>query len=152
MLSALRELAEQEQRLAVVACAKTWLHTPFHFEACVKGAGVACGPLLIAVYGSIGIPVPNVVGHFPRDWHLHTTEERYLDIVKQYAHEVEIPQDGDMVLVRVFRNRPICHGGIITDWPVIIHASDRGSVEYLDVLKSPLSKREMVFLSPWPTA
>jgi cell wall-associated NlpC family hydrolase len=146
-MSTLHSIATQ--RADVIAQSIRWLGTPFHFEACVRGAGVACGPLLIAVYQAVGIPVPQAVGHFPRDWHLHTTEERYLNVVKQYAHEVEAPENGDMVLFRVFRNRPMCHGGIITDWPTIIHASDRGSVEYLDVLRSPLGKRERVFLSPW---
>jgi cell wall-associated NlpC family hydrolase len=142
-------MTEQEQRQRVLAEAKSWLGTKFHFEACVKGAGVACGPLLVAVYGAVGIPVPQQVGHFPADWHLHSTEERYLDVVTQYARPIDDPQPGDVVLFRVFRNRPFCHGGIVVEWPLIIHAADRASVEYLDVSQTALAKREMTFLSPW---
>lgn len=138
-----------DQRQAAIAEAVSWLKTPFHFEACVKGQGVACGPLLIAIYGAVGIPVPANVGHFPPDWHLHTTEERYADIVRQYAKPVDAPQSGDVVLFRVFKNRPFCHGGIVIDWPLIIHAADRRSVEYLNVSQTALAKREMLFLSPW---
>jgi hypothetical protein len=76
---------------AVLAEAETWLKTPFHYQACVKGCGVACGPFLIAVYNAVGIPVDANVGHFPPDWHMHTTEERYLDTVLQYARVVESP-------------------------------------------------------------
>lgn len=138
-----------EQRTAAIAEAKTWLRTPFHFQACVKGCGVACGPLLVAVYGAVGIPVPQEIGHFPADWHLHTREERYRSIVEQYAKSVDGPQSGDIVLFRVFKNRPFCHGGIIVDWPLIIHAADGRSVEYMNVSQTPLAKRELLFLSPW---
>jgi hypothetical protein len=138
-----------EQRQATIREAVAWLKTPFHFEACVKGCGVACGPLLIAVYRAVGIPVPSKVGHFPADWHLHTHEERYLNIVLQYARPVDAPQPGDTVLFRVFKNRPMCHGGIVIEWPLIIHAADRRCVEYLNVSQTALATREMVFLSPW---
>jgi hypothetical protein len=138
-----------EQRLAVISEAKSWLLTPFHFEACIKGAGVACGPLLIAVYRAAGVPVPAEVAHFPRDWHLHTSKERYLEVVEQYATRVEEPLPGDIVLIRVFKNRPFCHGGIVTTWPQVIHAADRSTVEYVDMSVSPLGKREHIFLSPW---
>jgi cell wall-associated NlpC family hydrolase len=141
--------AVADQRIAVIAEAKTWLRTPFHFSACVKGAGVACGPLLIAVYRSVGIAIDPNVGHFPPDWHMHTTEERYLDIVKSYAHPVEKPEPGDIVMFRLFKNRPCCHGGIVIEWPLIIHAADRRSVEYLDVSQGALAKRVACFLSPW---
>jgi cell wall-associated NlpC family hydrolase len=142
-------MSEAIARQAVLAEAKSWLRTPFHFEARVKSAGVACGPLLIAVYGAAGISVPGRIGHFPADWHLHTTEERYFEVVRQYARPIKTPQPGDIVLFRVFRNRPICHGGIVIDWPLIIHAADRGAVEYLDVSHTALAKREAIFLSPW---
>ena|SRR3982750_2400996 len=138
-----------EQRLAVLAEAETWLKTPFHYQACVKGCGVACGPFLIAVYNAVGIFVDANVGHFPPDWHMHTTEERYLDTVRKYARPVESPQPADMVFFRVFKNRPFCHGGIVVDWPLIIHSADKRCVEYLDVSQTALGTRERVLLSPW---
>lgn len=143
-----------EQRAAVIASAKSWLRTPFIDNAMVKGCGVACGPLLIAVYRSIGIQIqePNW-SLFPKDWHMHTQEERYYNMVAEYASPVEKPEPGDMVLFR-FNNqnrpaRPYCHGGIIIEWPQIIHAYWGKGVEYADVSKGPLEKREKVFLSPW---
>lgn len=143
-----------EQRAAVLACAKSWERTPFVDNAMVKGCGVACGPLLIAVYRSIGIPVGEPQwALFPTDWHLHTQEERYYNMVAQYSHPVESPEPGDMVLFRFNRadkaKKPFCHGGIVVKWPVIIHAYWGKGVEYTDVSKGPLEKREKVFLSPW---
>jgi hypothetical protein len=143
-----------EQRAAVLAEARTWLGTPFHDNAMVKGVGVACGPLLIACIRSIGIPVitPDW-SKFPKDWHMHTTEERYYNIVAQYAKPVETPEPGDMVLFRFNRMdkpaKPFCHGGFVVEWPTIIHAYWGKGVEYTDVSKGPLEKRERVVLSPW---
>lgn len=141
--------SEQEQRAAVLTEAKRWIGTPFHYEACVHGAGVACGPFMIAVYRAAGIPVPQVVGRFPKDWHLHTTEERYLNIVEQYAARVDEPLPGDAVLFRVFRNRPFCHSAIVIDWPNVIHSGEPRGVEYLDVSQTALYTREHAYLSPW---
>lgn len=42
------------QRQAVVAEAKTWIGTGFHHEARIKGAGVDCAQLLIAVFSACG--------------------------------------------------------------------------------------------------
>lgn len=143
-----------EQRAAVIAEAKTWLCTTFVDNAMVKGCGVACGPLLIAVYRSIGIQIrePNWA-LFPRDWHMHTAEERYYNMVAEYAKPVDKPEPGDMVLFRFNNpNRPVhpyCHSGIIIEWPQIIHAYWGKGVEYTDVSKGPLEKREKVFMSPW---
>lgn len=63
-------MTEQEQRAAVVAEARTWLGTPYHHEACVKGAGVDCGMLLRAVYIATGVMPKFEVESYPRDWHL----------------------------------------------------------------------------------
>lgn len=143
-------MTESEQRGHAVAEARTWLGTKFHYEACVKGSGVDCGSLLMSLYGSIGIPIDWNIGCFPRDWGLHTAEERYLEIVERYTHRVDAPGPGDIVLFRLFKNRPFCHGGLVIEWPLVIHACDERKVEYLDVLQSPLGKREMRFMSPWP--
>ena len=50
-----RVMTEHEQRQAVVAEALTWLGTPYHHRARVKGAGVDCGQLLAAVFEGAGV-------------------------------------------------------------------------------------------------
>jgi hypothetical protein len=50
---------------------------------------------------------------------------------------------------RLFKNRPFYHGGIVIEWPLVIHSRDLGGVEYLEVLQSHLGKRERRFQSPW---
>ncbi len=114
---------EAERRLTIVSEAKTWLGTPYHHEARVKGVGVDCAQLLLAVYSAPGVGlIPEIaVAHYPRDWHMHRSAERYMAIVREHAREIEgPPQPGDVVLWRF--GRCFSHGAIVIAWPIVIHA------------------------------
>ena len=115
-------------RADVVAEAKTWLLTPYHHAACVKGAGVDCAYFLKAVFESVGMVSPFVVTGYPRDWHLHNDEERYLNYVTQYAHRVDRAQPGDVALFKV--GRVVSHGAMVVDWPLMIHSYHTRGVCY----------------------
>ena len=140
-------------RQQVIDEALTWIGTPFHEGVHIKGVGVSCGQLLIAVYGSLGFTVPREVGHFPIDWALHTREERYLDILSQFTREIGQQEimPADIALYRV--GRVFCHSAIIVDWPsCLIHAYDGGChrVELVDGSKQPLASRKVRFFTPFP--
>lgn len=141
-------MTEQEQRAAVVAEARTWLGTPYHHEACVKGAGVDCGMLLRAVYIATGVMPKFEVESYPRDWHLHRGEERYLSYVLQYADEIDSPPlPGDLVVWRF--GRSFAHGAIAVQWPSIIHAYiDLGVVLDNATTNLDLSQRPHRFFRP----
>jgi NlpC/P60 family putative phage cell wall peptidase len=122
-------MTEQEaaQRANVVAEARSWLNTPYHHEARVKGAGVDCAQLLAAVFSApaVALIAPPKIPHYPPDWHLHRDAERYLGIILAHAHEFvpaagSAPQPGDVVLWRF--GRCFSHGAIVIGWPRIIHA------------------------------
>jgi len=143
-------MTEQEQREAVVAEAHTWLNTPYRHMAAVKGSGVDCATILREVYGKVlpgcaGI----VIDHYPPDWHLHRDDERYLDIVRKYASEVETPKPGDIVVIRY--GRAFSHGGIVVNWPLCIHAYVSARCVCLEDFQAnkELDGRPMKFFSPW---
>lgn len=110
-------------REKIVAEAMTWLRTPYHHHARVKGAGVDCAQILIAVYSAVGLVEEFDTGDYPPDWMMHRDEERYLGFVTAHAAQVDEPLPGDVVLYKV--GRCFSHGGIVIDWPTIIHASNR---------------------------
>lgn len=60
-------------RRAVVAEALTWLRTPYHHAARIKGVGVDCAQFLIAVYAATGLIDDFTPDRYPPDWHLHRT-------------------------------------------------------------------------------
>ncbi len=115
--------SEAGQRAAVVAEARTWLGTPYHPEARIKGVGVDCAQLLIGVFAApqVGLVPMVAVPRYPPDWHLHRSAERYLTIVLDHAREIPGPPlPGDIVLWRF--GRCFSHRAIVVDWPTIIHA------------------------------
>lgn len=110
-------------RQKVLAEARTWIGTPFHHGAELKGVGVDCGFLILRVFADLGIVEPFRPAPYTPDWHLHRDEERYLDALLARSTEVSSPRLGDVALFRV--GRCYSHGGIVTrPAPLtIVHAS-----------------------------
>ncbi len=114
--------SEIAQRAAVVAEARSWISTPYHNCADIKGVGVDCGMLLVRVFVDAGLCPPFDPRPYPIDWHLHRSEERYLGFVFDRSAEVAEPQPGDVMVLRY--GRCYSHGGIVSrSTPVtIVHA------------------------------
>ncbi|MGP0008545.1 MAG: hypothetical protein ACLPIG_07535 [Methylocella sp.] len=113
---------ETKQRAAVVAEARSWVRTPYHHCADVKGAGVDCGMLLVRVFVDTGLCEPFDPRPYAPDWMLHRSEERYLGFIFDRTKEVDRPQPGDVMVFRY--GRCYSHGGIVTcaNPVTIIHA------------------------------
>jgi NlpC/P60 family putative phage cell wall peptidase len=141
-------MSESDQRAAVVAEARSWLRTPYQHHARVKGAGVDCGQILIAVYADAGVVADFDPGEYPSDWMFHRDQERYLGFVTERCRPVETPKPGDIVLFKF--GRCISHGGIVTAWPEIIHAYHGHGVILDNVEQNPkLHSRLAGVYSPW---
>ena len=109
----------------VVQEALTWLGTPYHSHARIKGVGVDCAQLPVAVYVACGL-IDTFNPNYDAQWHMHRDEELYLDFVKPHAKEID-PKDvqaGDFLIWRF--GRTYSHGAIVINPPRIIHA-------YIDV-------------------
>jgi cell wall-associated NlpC family hydrolase len=109
------------QRQAIVDEAISWLGTPYHHRARVKGSGVDCAQLPIAVYSKIGIIPEFDPGDYSTQWYLHRDAERYLEQVEKYAHETDgeiLP--GDFLVYKF--GWTFSHGVIVVKWPIVIHA------------------------------
>ena len=121
------DVLERVERLAVVQEALTWLHTPYAHQGRIRGAGVDCGQFLELVFEGAGVIPSTPIEAYPHDWHLHRSEERYLETVERVAHQVDrAPLPGDIVLYRF--DLAISHGAIVVEWPTIIHAYIRQGV------------------------
>lgn len=142
---------EYNQRSAVLEQAATWLGTPYHHAAFVRGAGIDCAFFLICVYHDAGLTPWIDPRPYPPDWHLHRDAERYLGWVEQYARELganEVPKPGDIVTVKV--GRCFSHGAIVVAWPKVIHALWKECVMYDDfVAHKEFEVREKRFFSLW---
>jgi cell wall-associated NlpC family hydrolase len=118
------------QRAAIVAEAMTWRGTPYHHRARVRGAGVDCAQLLVAVYAAVGL-VPLVdTGEYPQDWALHRSDERFLGWLREYARPVACAQPGDVLVMRY--GRCYSHGAIVVDDRLLIHSFLGRGVEVVE--------------------
>lgn len=132
--------SEAEVRAAIVAEAMSWMGTPFHHAARVKGAGVDCAQLLIAVYAGAGLIEAFPVPHYPSDWAVHRDEPRFLQTMLEYCRPVDPPSPGDLALFQY--GRTPSHGGIWLPGNRLLHAwIDEGRVTISDLPGSPLEAR-----------
>lgn len=119
---------EAADRARIVAVARSWLATPYHDCACVKGHGVDCAYLVKAIMEEAGLEPPIAVEPYSPQWFLHRSEEKYLSKVLERA--VEIPEaqvlPGDVVLYRI--GRCFAHGAVVVAWPTIIHAHKQSGI------------------------
>lgn len=126
----------------LVAEARTWLGTPYHHHARVKGAGVDCAQILIAVFAECGVIEAFDPGHYATDWHLHRSEEKYIEWMDRYGVRVKRPEPGDVGLWKF--GRTYSHGGIVVPEGVIHAYVERGVIRSrLD--EEPLAGREVMF-------
>src|ERR1700684_1765254 len=103
--------SEAARRAAVVAAARSWIGTPYHNCADIKGVGVDCGMLLVRVFVDLNLCPPFDPRPYPVDWHLHRSEERYLGFIFDRSAEVAQPLPGDVMVVRY--GRWYSHGGVV---------------------------------------
>ena len=140
---------QSEQREAIIAEARTWFHTPFEDCARVKGSGVDCANLLIGVYANAGVIEEFEPERYSPQWHLHRSEQKFLQTIERFAHEIPgPPQPADVALFQFARC--FSHGAIVIAWPIVIHAYTGRGVELCDVSKDGHFKgRRTKFFSAW---
>lgn len=140
--------ATQALRRAVIDEALTWIGTPFHHAARIKGAGVDCLMLLAEVYERAGIARHVEPPFYVPDWHLHQGAERYMEGLLDYARPIDGPPlPGDIALFRF--GRTFSHGAVVARWPRLIHAYWSIGVVWGDASLYPLKDRDVRFFSPF---
>lgn len=138
--------AQQACRGAVVAEAMSWFGTPYHHHARLKGVGVDCAQILLAVYcDALQLAPPLDVGHYSQQWHLHRSEEVYLGwLAAAGAQQVQAPALGDIAIFRfgrTFSHSAICVG------EQFLHAYANRGVILSRLNEDPLQGRDVQFWS-----
>lgn len=134
---------DTDTRNRVVAEASAWVGTPWHHQGRVKGVGVDCAMLLCEVYHAAGL-VPFIDPRpYPRDWHYHREEERFLGWLAKYGFPVLDPKPGDIAIFKF--GRCFSHGAIIVDWPLVIHSYINDGTRYERADEGNLAGREVQF-------
>lgn len=139
-------------RNQIIEEARTWLGTPYHHCADVKGAGVDCLMLLVRVYAKLGLIDQSIDPRpYSPQWHLHRGDELYMQgVLGSGAAETGAPRPGDVGLWKF--GRAYSHAAILIT-PLdaggeIIHAlMDAGKVVHTSVHDQPLFGRSCKWFS-----
>ena len=127
-------MTEQEQRAKLVEIALTWVGTPYHHHARVKGHGVDCATLLVCAAQEAGLIEEMVLPEYAPQWHLHRSAQMYLATILKICREVPPPPlPGDVAIWQF--GRCFSHGAIVIEWPRIVHACIGDAVRIADVSK-----------------
>lgn len=115
-----------DKQLLAVQNALTWVDTPYHHHARIKGVGVDCAQLILAVAHESGLITQDQVTNAPQyapQWHLHNREEKLLDVLTSFncvEIDKESTQPGDIVCFQF--GRTTSHLGIMISDTAFIHA------------------------------
>jgi cell wall-associated NlpC family hydrolase len=152
-------VSETEDRKRFVDCALSWLGTPYHHMASLKGIGVDCATLLVCSAKEAGlIPQNFSAGNYTPQWNLNRTAQTYLATIGKVCVEVPPPpRSGDIVVFKF--GRVFAHGGIVIEWPRFVHAYQGSAVQIDDAERNTMfayvgeangEPRPKMFVSLWP--
>ena len=120
---------------AIVACARTWIGTPYLHQASLKGAGCDCLGLLRGVWRTCLGAEPGMVPAYTADWSEAGMREDLFDAARLWLQPKDITAEapGDVLLFRMRAGAVAKHLGIVGQTGVqasFIHAyTGHGVVE-----------------------
>lgn len=111
------------KRQAIIQEARTWIDTPYHHLAAVKGVGCDCIGLLIGVWKELLGELPSPPPVYSPQWHLHQKESQLIQVLKgQYNFtETTGPKPGSVLCFGLAKG-PAHHAGIMTERGTFVHS------------------------------
>ena len=137
---------------AVIAVARSWLGTPYHDQASLRGVGCDCLGLARGVWRDLIGAERQAIPPYSRDWGETGVREVLADGARGMMIEIPLAEIGPGALV-LFRMAPRAiakHVGILTAPDRFIHAYDR-----LGVIEEALTTawvRRIAFAFRFPAA
>jgi NlpC/P60 family putative phage cell wall peptidase len=137
-------------RLKIVASARSWIGTPYHDQASVKGAGVDCLGLARGVWREVIGKEPTAIPPYSRDW----GETRPTEVLAAGAAQWLVPipvadaLGGSVVLFRMVRGAIAKHVGILTWQGTFVHAFE--GVGVVEEAMTTAWRRRIAFAFDFP--
>ena len=114
----------------VIEAARSWLGTPYHDQASVKGVGCDCAGLARGIWRELVGNEPASPPPYSRDWGEVGTRETFAGFIRPFMIETDTAgaAPGTLLLFRMKRCGPAKHCGVLMDDGTIIHAIERSGV------------------------
>lgn len=110
----------------IIAEARSWIGTPYHHQASVKGAGCDCLGLVRGVWRGIYGPEPEEAPPYTRDWAETRGRETLAEAGARYLRPIRLAdiQPGDVLLFALHENVPAKHCAILTAPERMVHSCE----------------------------
>jgi NlpC/P60 family putative phage cell wall peptidase len=134
----------------IVALARTWLGTPYHHQASLRGVGCDCIGLVRGIYRELyGREAERVPG-YTRDWAEASGIETLIEAGRRHLIEIAPAdaQPGDVLVFRYRGGSVAKHVGILATADSMIHAMDGAAV--CEVALSPWWRRRLAATFRFP--
>jgi NlpC/P60 family putative phage cell wall peptidase len=137
----------------VIAAARSWLGTPYHDQASVKGVGCDCLGLVRGVWREVVGPEPLAQPPYSRDWGETGTREPLAEAARQVMPELPVTAvtPGALVLFRMRSGAVAKHCGIVTAPDRFVHAYERTGVVEVALDLAWRRRIAFAFLFPNPS-
>ncbi|MFN3644889.1 MAG: NlpC/P60 family protein [Gemmobacter sp.] len=135
----------------VITIARTWLGTPYHDQASLKGVGCDCLGLARGVWREVVGPEPFPIPAYSRDWGETGPREVLAEGARCMMIEVApaTARPGALVLFRMMPRAIAKHVGILTGPDRFLHAYERLGV--IEELLTPSWARKITFAFLFPS-
>ena len=136
----------------IIAAARSWLGTPYHDQASIKGAGVDCLGLARGIWREVIGPEPLSVPPYSRDWGETLATEVLAEGAAGWLLPIPLAEaaPGSVVLFRMMPQAIAKHVGILTSEATFIHA-----FQGIGVIEEEMTKvwrRRLAFAFDFPRA
>jgi len=117
-------------RYNIINEARSWIGTPYHHQAHLKGVGCDCLGLLIGVLSELYHITPDIPMSYSADWAECSNSEFFAEGLSQYTQSIlpDQRQIGDVLLFRLQTKSIAKHAAILTENTKFIHAQERSGV------------------------
>ena len=123
------DLSEMKHsRAKVVLIAQSWIGTPYHHQASLRGAGCDCLGLVRGVFRELYGFEAQVMPSYSRDWCDVGEKESLLNAGREHLLASEGPNTGDVLIFRFNRLMVAKHTAIFIGDDRMIHAVENAPV------------------------
>lgn len=137
-------------RADIVAAARSWIGTPYHHQASVRGVGADCLGLVRGVYRTLYGCEAQAVPGYSRDWGEASGEEALIEAARRHLIEIApaAAAPGDVLVFRYRRLSVAKHAAIVATPATMIHAIEGAPVS--EVALSPWWRRHLAAAFAFP--